>query len=261
MKRRTVIAACGAGLLAGCLGGDSSRDSTENRTGPATPRSTTTAGDGTASSDATGTPTDHAVDPSSFETVEENGQTVGLIPVVDAYQWHSEGAARFVDARGETAYEQSHIAGAVNSPATTDPEPGPTADWATDATVVTYCGCPHHLSVLRASQLKERGFETVYAIDEGFWAWHDRGYPVEGSNVTETPQSVEISGTLDASLAGEEVWAVHEPTAQREATEVASDGSYTMHLRFYGVDTDSRITLRTPDWTREVRLGELTAGG
>lgn len=255
MNRRTFLAVCGAGALAGCLGGDEP-DPAATSAKPSGDRT-----DGGATADASATPavpTDHTVSPDSFETVEEDGVDVGLIPVVDAYQWHADGVARFVDARGETQYEQSHIAGAVNSPATTNPDPGPTADWAEDATVVTYCGCPHHLSVMRASQLKQRGFETVYAIDEGFWEWHDRGYPMEGTDVQDAPESVPVSGSLDASLAGEEVWAIHEPTAQREATRVEGDGSYAMHLRFYGVDADSLITLTTPDATRTATLGELT---
>lgn len=258
MKRRALLAACGTSLLAGCLGGNDESATVDgpNEEGNAAPTTTTEPPDATPAPP----PTDHTVSPDSFETTTNDGVEVGLIPVENAYQWHSDGEARFVDARGATQFEKSHIAGAVNSPAAMEPEPGPTADWESDATIVTYCGCPHHLSVMRASQLKERGFEDVYAIDEGFWAWHERGFPMAGSDVEDAPASVELSGTLDASLAGEEVWAVHEPTAQREVTRIGTDGSYTMHLHFYGVDADSTISLSAGEWTREARLGALTGG-
>lgn len=193
----------------------------------------------------------------SFERITVEGTEVPLAPVDATYAWYREDAARFADARGERSYRQSHVEGAVWSPAPDGRASDPVASWPTDARVVCYCGCPHHLSSLRAAHLIDEGYEDVYVIDEGFWEWDDRGYPVAGTNVDVSPALREIRGVTDASHAGESAWAWHEPTGQREATPIDDAGAYRLELRFTDVTLESPILVETPAYRVRAPLGDL----
>ncbi|AGN00832.1 hypothetical protein L593_04405 [Salinarchaeum sp. Harcht-Bsk1] len=203
------------------------------------------------------------VDPSTFERLEVRGQQVPLVPIDVAYPWYLRQETRIVDARSLTAYERSHVAGAVLSPAPMGyRNDDPTSDWPNADRIVTYCTCPHHLSSSRAAGLLEQGFENVYALDEGFGPWYDRGYPVASAN--EVQQTIgearAITGRVDSAYAGEFVRLRHEPTGQREPAEIAADGRFEVTFRFVDVDADSVLTLETPAWTRTATLAELTSG-
>lgn len=203
------------------------------------------------------------VDTSSFERLEVRGQVVPLVPIDVAYPWYLRQDARFVDARSRRAYDSSHVAGAVLSPAPMGYQnEDPTAAWPSDAQIVTYCTCPHHLSSSRAAGLLEQGFENVYALDEGFGPWYDRGYPVASASEVRTRigEQRAITGRVDAAYAGEFVRLRHDPTGQREPAEIAADGSFEVTFRFVDVDAESVLTLETPAWTRQGTLAEFTSG-
>ena len=228
MDRRTFLAAAGvlAGGTAGCLGGG---DDGSN---------------------------------SKYETLSVGDVTVPLVPVDTAHSWYQEGEPHFVDARGPTQYDRAHVTNAVLSPARkvenwSNPRSNdPTADWPTDAQIVCYCQCPHHLSSLRAGELISNGYENVYAIDEGFGAWMDRGYPTTGSDSNQA--SFVIRGRSDAGDAGGYAWATHEPSDQREAAPIADDGSYEMTLYFGDLDPDAPIHVETPSYELTAPLSDLT---
>lgn len=207
------------------------------------------------------TPDERDVDESSFRTLDVEGTAVPAVPLDVAYYWFQRREARFADARGQRSFDQSHVLGAVLSPAPDGNDGDPVADWPQGDRVVCYCGCPHHLSSLRAASLIENGYEHVYVIDEGFWAWHEAGYPMAGSEVTEQPALQVVRGVADASHAGAYAWAWHEPSGQREATEIAADGSFELHLRFSAVDVESPIVVETPEYRVERTLGDLVANG
>jgi 3-mercaptopyruvate sulfurtransferase SseA len=118
---------------------------------------------------------------------------------------------------------------------------------------VTYCGCPHHLSSIRAAGFQKAGYDNVYAIDEGFFEWADRGLPMAGQSVAAGTQASrsewEITGQTDPAYAGEYVWA--SAARQSEAAPVQADGRYRLHLRFTGVDAETPVTVRTPARTVE----------
>jgi hypothetical protein len=157
--------------------------------------------------------------------------------------------------------ENSHVFGAFSSPAPAGGEgDDPVADWPTAEPIVFYCGCPHHLSGLRAATLLEQGYERVYVIDEGFWEWHDRGYPLAGDDVDHRPALRVIEGLADPSHAGETAWAYHRPTEQVEAGPIGADGRYRLGLRFADVSRDSVLTVETPAYTVSAPLRELTTG-
>lgn len=82
----------------------------------------------------------------------------------------------FVDARPPSDYVASHIAGATNVPfyeVALYRDALPKDFW-----IIAYCGCPHAESGIVADDLLGHGFTKVTVLDEGFFVWRDRGYPV-----------------------------------------------------------------------------------
>ncbi|WP_198665721.1 rhodanese-like domain-containing protein [Haloprofundus halophilus] len=230
MQRRTFLAAAGtagAAALAGC-----------------------------SNSSSSGTPDNNT---NGYETLTVDGSNaqVPLAPIEDVHQWFQDGSAKFADARGQRQYDASHIEGAVLSPAPDGRANDPTGAWDESQRIVTYCGCPHHLSSMRAASLIDSGYTEVFALDEGFFEWRDRGYPLQGAEVDVEPPSYTVRGRTDASLAGKNAWARHEQSEQREAGPIADDGSFELVLHFYDVTESSPIVVETPEYRIERPLGEL----
>lgn len=254
MNRRTFLASAAATVTvsatAGCLGFGGS------------PGSGSGDGDGYPSDGQVDEqPDERDVDESSFRTIETNGEQITLIPVDVAHYWWARQEARFADARGEKQYDTSHIAGAVLSPAGADWDGDPVKEWPKDDRIICYCGCPHHLSSIRASSLQQNGYTNVGVIDEGYWEWHRQGYPVAGEDPDWAPyESWKITGEVDPRHAGEYAWAIHEPSSQQEAAPIQSTGAFTLDVKFSDVSDSSPITLRTPEWTISAPLGTLTGG-
>lgn len=253
MNRRNVLTLIGGivGGSTGCLGLSGDSDGTGGRPTDEQPR------DGYPPQ-FTATPDKRSIDTSAFATNTVDGVDVPLAPIEVAYYWYKRRAARFVDARAAKQYERSHIFGAVVSPAPKGGRSDPVESWPLGDRIVCYCGCPHHLSSLRAANLIAGGYGRVYVIDEGFWAWHDRGYPMAGTNIESQPAVQFIRGRTAAAYAGRTAWAWHEPTGQQEATAIAENGSYTFELRFSEVTTASMITIETPGYRIRAPLHRLT---
>lgn len=297
--RRRLLATLGAGTvaaLAGCSGGDTESPSNEtnatNATNATTARETAPSNATNESASAQGTvpseegprngddlPQDRNpedgyppafettfeerdIDPSSFETTTRNGIEVSLVPIDVAYYWFVRGEARFADARSPSEYEQSHVLGAVNSPAGdgTEMDDDPVLSWPTDARVLTYCACPHHLSTLRAASLQEKGYTNVFAIDEGYTPWQERSYPMGGQQPARQPKTWTVSGDANRTAAGETAWAYHLGSGQKEATTIAENGTYELHLKFVNVTADSEVRVETPGDTVTGTLGALSEG-
>lgn len=259
MNRRSFLATGAVSLstVAGCLGGGEG-----GNCGPTGDPSKITKDTDGYPPEFDEKPAKRSIDTDSFETVTENGVEVPLAPVEVAHYWYKRGEARFADARGQESYEKSHVYGAVLSPA---PErfrgsDDPASNWPTDDRIVCYCGCPHHLSSIRASQLIQNCYEEVYVIDEGFWEWHDRRYPMAGTNVEGTPEKWVIRGEADVAFAGRDAWARHPPTGQLEATDITDAGTYELHLKFHEVGPESVVEVETPGYTIEGKLKDLASG-
>jgi rhodanese-related sulfurtransferase len=267
MNRRTFLAASTGSLaaLAGCTGVfGSSTDvnhpgnlETQFRTNQSLPADENP-GDGYPPEFGDPPSAKHA-DTSQFPTLSTNGETVPLVPIDVARNWYLRGEARFVDARGLEQYKAAHIFGAVNSPAVRGSEGGGIGGWAKDDRIVCYCGCPHHLSSVRAAGLQKAGFSDVYAIDEGFGPWYENDRPMQGTDFS-APQEAVVEGRVAAKYAGENVWAVHEASGQREAGPVADDGTFSLTLTFYDVTEETPIHVSTPEYEVTRPLGELTGG-
>lgn len=180
-----------------------------------------------------------------YPTEETDGVEVPLVPIEDAYEWHQDGIL-FADARSEAAYRKSHVAGAVFSPAP-DGQPDDPVEAKPDSTrVVTYCGCPHHLSTMRAASLIEDGYANTYALDEGFRPWQQGDYPVEGEEAASIPDGFSIEGRTDPAQEGGRAWVRHDPTGQREVTSIEADGTFAMDVYFHEVGPETEVRLTTP---------------
>jgi cytochrome c oxidase cbb3-type subunit 3/ubiquinol-cytochrome c reductase cytochrome c subunit len=80
------------------------------------------------------------------------------------------------DARTPTDYVTQHIQGAVSVPFY---DAGKYVDkLPRDVDIVTYCGCPHAASSALADSLGRAGFTRLHVLDEGYFVWRDRGYPL-----------------------------------------------------------------------------------
>jgi rhodanese-related sulfurtransferase len=205
-------------------------------------------------------PEERRIDTDSFDTISVGDFEIPLVPVDVAYYWYARGEARFVDSRSESEYQVSHVFGSVLSPAGDHSEPDPVYDWPKDDRVVTYCDCPHHLASMRAGDLLNRGWENVYAIDEGFGEWRERNYPLAGSDTDRVPTVWTIEGTTDELYGGQTAWARHLDSDQKEGTEISSDGSYELHVKFVDVTANSEIRIETPAYSVTGTLGEFANG-
>jgi cytochrome c oxidase cbb3-type subunit 3 len=97
---------------------------------------------------------------------------------VDAVHGAIEAGQRVVllDARATSDFLLSHITGAVGIPfysIETYLDVLPSDTW-----IIAYCGCPHAISGQAVDALREAGFERTAVLDEGFYVWESRGYPV-----------------------------------------------------------------------------------
>lgn len=101
-----------------------------------------------------------------------------FISVETAYEWYEEGSAVFVDSRPISSFNDSHVTGALPSPATPEYrlEPDPVEELSKDRRIVTYCACPNHLATLRAEQLTDAGYTEVYVLEDGYFDWRET-YP------------------------------------------------------------------------------------
>jgi len=80
------------------------------------------------------------------------------------------------DARSPGEWSSLHIAGAISTPYY---DAKSLDDIPNDGTwVLAYCACPHHVSGEVVAALRKRGYKHTAVIDEGVFAWQQKGYPV-----------------------------------------------------------------------------------
>jgi mono/diheme cytochrome c family protein/rhodanese-related sulfurtransferase len=90
------------------------------------------------------------------------------------------GGARMVllDARPTSDWLRSHIPGALPVPYYDGIGRIIEALPRDDTWIIAYCGCPHAASGTVMDQLRAAGFRHTAVIDEGFFVWASRGYPL-----------------------------------------------------------------------------------
>ncbi|RMF16282.1 MAG: rhodanese-like domain-containing protein [Candidatus Dadabacteria bacterium] len=172
---------------------------------------------------------------------------VQYISVDFAKAFSERGGALFIDVRGDHVFDMEHIRGAVSMPLQ-DILNGRLPDVPKDTLIIAYCGCPHSMSSAAAEYLQKRGFTNVYVLDEGFYEWKERGYPVEGrADADQQLQRMSIVGQAPGLAPGTPVYASEPRTGQLEASEIRDDGTYEMHLPFYGLAAGVTIEVSAGD--------------
>ncbi|HEY7373823.1 MAG TPA: c-type cytochrome [Polyangia bacterium] len=97
---------------------------------------------------------------------------------IDQVKAALDGKRRLViaDARGPAEWSTLHITGAISTPYY---DAKALDDIPNDGTwVLAYCACPHHLSGDVVAALRKRGYKHTAVIDEGVFAWQQKGYPI-----------------------------------------------------------------------------------
>jgi cytochrome c oxidase cbb3-type subunit 3 len=85
-----------------------------------------------------------------------------------------------VDARAPSDWLNLRIKGAISTPYY---DPSSLDDIPNDGTwVIAYCACPHHASGAVVDELRKRGYPHTAVLDEGIFAWQQKGYPVEAAD-------------------------------------------------------------------------------
>lgn len=160
---------------------------------------------------------------------------------------YDRGEVVMIDVRGDTAYRAEHIRGALNFSLVMLRE-GKMPPLPKTMPLVTYCGCPHSMAEEGARYLRAAGFEQVYVLDEGFEYWKQQGYPVNiDHSKAGALRKMTLTGFVPGLPAGTRVYAHHADSDQWEAGLLAADGSFELHLPFYGVDEAAAIVVMAGD--------------
>jgi cytochrome c oxidase cbb3-type subunit III len=89
------------------------------------------------------------------------------------------------DARPPSDWLSLHVTGAISTPYYDGKS---LDDIPNDGTwVLAYCACPHHVSGQVVAELRKRGYKHTAVIDEGIFAWQQKGYPVVTAPGLPTP--------------------------------------------------------------------------
>jgi cytochrome c oxidase cbb3-type subunit 3/ubiquinol-cytochrome c reductase cytochrome c subunit len=100
-----------------------------------------------------------------------------FVPANNIYAALKAGQSMIIlDARPHNDYLRAHVEGSVSVPfyeVDQAVEYLPKDRW-----IITYCVCPHAMSGKALDRLREHGFEKTAILDEGFFEWVSRGYPV-----------------------------------------------------------------------------------
>jgi rhodanese-related sulfurtransferase len=159
-----------------------------------------------------------------------------------------------LDVRGDTSYKESHIKGAIQAPLPI------TEDIVKNvpkfATIVTYCGCPHHLSSIGAEQLTNLGYRNVSVLDEGFWYWKDHKYPLETAKTVSEITEMTFEGNLmknNKPVSDVDIYLKHEKSGQLEATRTDAKGYYKMTFHIYNYEKNDLFKFYVEDLKNPVQ--------
>lgn len=159
------------------------------------------------------------------------------------------------DVRGQISYDESHIKGSLSKPIPITP--ALMMGIPKEAKIVTYCGCPHHLSSIAAEQITGMGYKDVHVLDEGFWYWKDHKYPLEETKGAKSKVSqLTVSGVLmkdGQPVVGKDIYLKHMKTGQLEATKTDDKGAYKMTSHIYNYQSKDDFKFYVEDLTKPVQ--------
>ena len=141
------------------------------------------------------------------------------------------------DVRSKPSFEKSHIETSHSMPygKTDDKMLANTSGLSLNSDIITYCGCPRHLSSLSAKDLTDRGYTNVKVLYEGFWHWKDSGYPTVVSDATAQLTKLQFAGSIASSnipVGGVDIFLKH-PSGQLEAAKTDLKGEFQIEFNLY----------------------------
>ncbi len=102
------------------------------------------------------------------------------VPVDDVNAAMEAGqAVIMLDARAHGDFLDGHILGAVSMPFYLLEDY--IDQFPRDIWIIAYCGCPHAISGQAWEAFAAAGFTKIAVLDEGYYEWTNRGYPVTGT--------------------------------------------------------------------------------
>lgn len=162
------------------------------------------------------------------------GTQVPFISVELARVLFERKQAVFMDVRGKASYEAEHIQGAMLFPLTALQE-GKTPPLPVSTPIIVYCGCPHGLSEEAAEILLRKGFQSVYVLDEGFYGWKEKGYPIATNpKKLENFKEWRLRGIAPGVPEGTKLFVTHLPSGQMESFLVGKEGRFEFFFPLYG---------------------------
>jgi cytochrome c oxidase cbb3-type subunit 3/ubiquinol-cytochrome c reductase cytochrome c subunit len=113
----------------------------------------------------------------------KEGRLVSLAALKDALD--RKRRIVIADARPPSDWLILHIPGAISTPYY---DLDSLNDIPNDGTwVIAYCACPHHASGVVVDELRRRGYRHTAVLDEGIFAWKQKGYPVVAAPAMQNP--------------------------------------------------------------------------
>ncbi|MBX2868698.1 MAG: rhodanese-like domain-containing protein [Acidiferrobacterales bacterium] len=151
------------------------------------------------------------------------------------------------DVRSKGSFEKSHIQSALWVPYgnTEESDLMKIVNLNKDSEIVTYCGCPRHLSSLQAKFLKDLGYNNVKVLYDGLWVWQENGFPTLYAETTQTTM-LKFSGELissDHSVNRTDVFLRHVKSGQLEAARSTADGTFSFDFHIYDYRPDDEFEL------------------
>jgi len=164
------------------------------------------------------------------------------ISVDMAKSLYDGGVAVFVDVRGKHSYLQEHISRAIWFPVA-ELRKGNLPPVPKTTLLVVYCACPHSLADEAYELLTEKGFSQVYVLEEGYFGWKEKGYPIKvGGTLPYTP--FPISGVVEGGKGGETIRVIHLPSGEEEVGTLTKGGRFTLTLHLYGAKEGEELEIQ-----------------
>jgi len=163
----------------------------------------------------------------------------------------SDSPHRIFDVRSRASYAESHIEGALSMPyGQVEASDVAAIDGVTPtSSLVTYCGCPHHLAGLAADKLTQWGYSNVRVLYEGYWYWHDNNMPLARHGTAQTTQLYFAGKILrdGEPVAGQQVFIRNRRNDQLEAAVSDDQGRFDTAFHIFDFDPGDTFDFSVSD--------------
>lgn len=180
--------------------------------------------------------------------------TPDYISASDLNQRFNDNAIPLIfDVRSLLSFEQSHIESAISMPygKIQDTDLVKITVGNKDSEIITYCGCPRHISTLTTQDLIARGYTNVKVLYEGYWHWKDNNFPiVETVSSAKAITKLTFHGLIaqnDSPLNNVDLFLEHKESGQLEAVRTNSNGNFKIDFRLFGYQPGDRFNLMIAD--------------